>query len=285
MKIINLIENTEGSRHCACEHGLSFYIETEKHTLLMDTGASGLLLENAKKLGVELTKVDTVVLSHGHYDHGGGILPFVQINPDAVIYLHRDACRAYYSTRWETKELRYVGLDPAIRELKQAVFVTGTYRIDDELTLFSDIGSSRDVPDGNRALKVRVANGGGYELIQDDFRHEQCLVISEGNKKVLLSGCAHHGILNVMDRFRELFGEDPDVVISGFHMMKHEGYTPEDEDGIIRTARALREYRSVFYTGHCTDVKPFEDMKKIMGDQLLYVHCADEIPIFEEAGK
>ena len=76
MRIINLVENTEGASGCGVEHGLCFYIETEKHKLLMDAGQTGLLLENAEKLGIDLTQVDTVVLSHGHYDHGGGILPF-----------------------------------------------------------------------------------------------------------------------------------------------------------------------------------------------------------------
>ena len=83
MRIINLIENREGCSGCTPEHGLSFYIETKKHKLLMDTGATGLILENAEKLGVDLTEVDTVILSHGHYDHSGGIIPFTGINDRA----------------------------------------------------------------------------------------------------------------------------------------------------------------------------------------------------------
>ena len=71
MKILNLIENTEGAEGCAAEHGLSFYIETEKHRLLMDLGPSASVIGNAEKLGVDLKMVDTVILSHGHDDHGG----------------------------------------------------------------------------------------------------------------------------------------------------------------------------------------------------------------------
>ena len=73
MKIINLIENTPGIPNCGYEHGLSFYIETKNHRLLVDSGATDLFLWNAKTLGIDLTKVDTMILSHGHYDHGGGI--------------------------------------------------------------------------------------------------------------------------------------------------------------------------------------------------------------------
>ena len=277
MRIINLVENTEGASGCGSEHGLSFYIETERHKLLADTGASDLLLKNAEKLGIDLTKVDTVILSHGHYDHGGGILPFAEINPTAKIYIPAFAFGEYYSLR--NGAPRYIGLAEEIRKLPQVVIVGGTaagiFRIDDELSLFSGIGNTYPIPSANRNLRVKTKQG----LRQDDFRHEQCLVVSEGGRKVLLSGCAHHGILNVLDRYRELFGGEPDVAISGFHMMKKNGYSEEDLDMIADTAKELCKVSTVFYTGHCTGTEPFEAMKKIMGGQLRYVHSGDEIGI------
>ena len=289
MRIINLIENTEGASGCSVEHGLCFYIETEKHKLLMDTGQTELLLENAKKLGIDLTQVDTVVLSHGHYDHGGGILPFAKINPTAKIYVPEAAFGEYYAVN-KDGEPHYIGLAKEIQELPQVVKVSaeakpqtreeagassGIYRIDDELLLFSGIGSEHTIPSTNQRLKKKTEDG----FVQDDFAHEQCLVIKEGVKKVLLSGCAHHGILNIMDRYCELFGEEPDYVISGFHMMKKHSYSDEDINMIIDTALALRQYKTVFYTGHCTGVEPYNAMKKLMGNQLHYVHSGDEIRI------
>ena len=302
MRIINLVENTEGASGCGSEHGLSFYIETAHHKLLADTGASDLLLKNAEKLGIDLTKVDTVILSHGHYDHGGGILPFAEINPAAKIYIPAAAFGAYYSLRDGAP--RYIGLAEEIRRLPQVVIVgggtaaaepaaeaeeqvaeaetkvpdgtaAGIFRIDDELSLFSGIGNTYPIPSANRNLRVKTKQG----LRQDDFRHEQCLVVSEGGRKVLLSGCAHHGILNVLDRYRELFGGEPDVAISGFHMMKKSGYSKEDLDMIADTAKELSKVNTVFCTGHCTGTEPFEAMKKIMGGQLRYVHSGDEIGI------
>ena len=247
----------------------------------MDTGQTGLLLENAEKLGIDLTQVDTVVLSHGHYDHGGGILPFAKINPTAKIYVPEAAFGEYYSMN-KDGEPHYIGLAKEIQELPQVVKVSakasleakpeagekteaadGIYRIDDELS------------STNQRLKKKTEDG----FVQDDFAHEQCLVISEGVKKVLLSGCAHHGILNIMDRYCELFGEEPDFVISGFHMMKKHNYSDEDINMIIDTALALRQYKTVFYTGHCTGVEPYNAMKKLMGNQLHYVHSGDEIRI------
>ena len=297
MRIINLAENTEGAAGCGFEHGLCFYIETEHHKLLMDTGQSDLFIKNAEKLGVDLTKVDTVVLSHGHYDHGGGILPFAEINPDAKIYVQASAFGEYYSIDSKGQP-HYIGLAEGIRELPQIVvvgskpdseekedaqsevdtegsFEDGIYRIDDELSLFTGIGNEYPIPSANQRLMKKTEEG----MVQDDFGHEQCLVINEGTKSVLLSGCAHHGILNILDRYRALYGGDPDVVISGFHMMKRHGYSDEDITMIIDTALELRKLHTVFYTGHCTGVEPYNAMKKLMGDKLHYVHSGDEIRI------
>ena len=85
-KMIVLMEDTCGNPSCSFEHGLSVYVETDRHKLLMDTGATGKFLDNARILGVDLTQVDTVILSHGHYDHSGGIVSFLNENKQAQIY-------------------------------------------------------------------------------------------------------------------------------------------------------------------------------------------------------
>lgn len=283
MRIINLTENTLGRAGCPAEHGLCFYIETDHHKVLMDTGQSDLFRRNADILGIDLTAVDTVVLSHGHYDHGGGIPAFAVINPEARIYVRREAFGAFYS-RNSRGEVRYIGLAPKVRSVPGLMILgeaekgsgkeKGIYRIDEELSVFSGIGDRWPIPSANDRLLAETEKG----LVRDNFSHEQCLVVKEGEKSVLLSGCAHHGILNVLDRFRELFHKDPDAVISGFHMNKKDGlYTGDDLYMIIETAMELKKTKTVFYTGHCTGLEPFAAMKKIMGDQLSYVHCGDEI--------
>ena len=176
MKIICLSENTEGISGCEAEHGLSLYIETQKHKILLDTGASGLFAKNAEKLGIDLTAVDTVVLSHGHYDHSGGIMTFAEINPTAKIYIRRNAGGEYYHDE------RYIGIDKRILSLPQLVFTDAFLEIDDELTLFSGIEGRKFFSKSNLALTERTDNGD----IQDSFSHEQCLVISEGENKTLL---------------------------------------------------------------------------------------------------
>lgn len=261
MRIVNLVENTPGPCGCEAEHGLSFYIETERHKLLMDCGSSGMFLRNAGRLGIDLTQVDTVVLSHGHYDHAGGMMAFAALNPRARIYASAAAGGAYYST---TGGVHYTGIDKRILDLPGYCPVEGDLRIDEELFLFSGITGGRCPAKGNRNLKELV-NG---ELVQDRFVHEQCLVITQGEEHILLSGCAHHGILNILDRYRELFPDDPSLVLSGFHMMQADGYSEEDLERIRYTAYELMRLKTTFYTGHCTGAEPCAVMKEIMGDRL-----------------
>ena len=270
MKIINLIENTEGYPGCRCEHGLSFYIETERHTILVDTGASDGFLANATLLGVDLGRVDTVILSHGHYDHGGGIWAFAQRYPGIRIYMQRGAGGAFYHLKQQ--EEKYIGLDPGILKLPQCVFLDGDYRIDEELFLFSGIKGRRMWPEGNRELKRKERGG----FVQDGFEHEQCLVASQEDFHVLLSGCAHSGVLNILDRYREIYGRWPDVLVSGFHMKK-DRYGREDLEKIRETARLLRNTGILCYTGHCTGQRAFEVMKEIMGEQLQAIHSGELI--------
>lgn len=275
MKIVTLVENTPGAAGCGYEHGLSFYIETDRHKILMDTGASDLFLENAKKLGIDLAAVDIAVLSHGHYDHSGGLETFRSVNETAPIFLQSSAAGEYYSVPDSTAEPRYIGLSENAKALPGLFFVppVGELRIDDELSLFGGIGFAHSLSSANQDLKVKTEDG----LIEDSFGHEQCLVVREGRRSVLFSGCAHHGILNVLDRYRELYGEDPTHVISGFHMKKSTGYSEEDTQFIIDTALKLTKHRTMFYTGHCTGEVPFEAMKKIMEEQLTYVHSGEEV--------
>ncbi len=278
MRVVNLIENTKGHDRCAYAHGLSFYVETSKHKLLVDLGPSDAALHNAKELGIDLSKVDTVVLSHGHYDHSGGIMPFANINSEARIYMQETADADYYADdgeRAEGERYRYIGIDKAIAGLSQAVKIQGDHRIDDELELFTIKERSHDLPFTNKRLLIKE-NG---ELKRDDFVHEQYLVISEGDKKILISGCAHNGILSILDAFKEKYGAEPDMVISGFHLMKKTGYTDDELRQIISIGTELMRYSTKFVTCHCTGETAYEIMKNVLGDQLQYVHSGENVEV------
>ena len=277
MRIINLIENTEGRSGCVYAHGLSFYVETKKHRMLLDLGPSGQTLQNAQALGIDLAAIDTVILSHGHYDHSGGILPFAGINDRALIYMQESAVGDYYSDRGRTAPERYeyIGIDKNIAKLAQVRFLQGDHRIDDELELFTIKNRSHKLPSSNKRILVRR----GDQLLCDDFVHEQFLVIREGPKKVLMSGCAHSGILSIMDAFCDKYRKEPDLVISGFHLMKKTDYTGDEIREIEEIAGELKKYSTRFITCHCTGIPAFDRMKAIMGDQLAYVHSGEEIDL------
>ena len=276
MRIINLIENTEGKSECTYEHGLSFYIETENHKALLDLGQTDSSLKNAEMLGVDLKAIDTVVLSHGHYDHSGGMMVFAGINDCATIYLQEAAGGEYYADDGMQAigdRYRYIGIDKEILKLPQVRLVNGAHVIDDEFEVFTIGRRTHMLPFTNKRLLIKTEDG----FVADEFVHEHFLVVKDKGLNVLMSGCAHNGILSILDAYKEKYGDAPDIVVSGFHLMVKREYR-EDELQQIRTiAEELSKYPTKFYTCHCTGLPAFFEMKEIMGEQLEYVHSGDEI--------
>lgn len=277
MRIINLVENELGETGCEAAHGLSFYVETKNHKLLFDTSPSEVVLRNAQKLGVDLTVVDTVILSHGHYDHSGGIIAFMELNPNAKIYMQHNAGGDYYAYDGEDKGFRYIGIDKKILSLPQVQLLEGDTKIDEELQLFTVDKRAFPLPSTNKRLRELH----GVEYKQDEFKHEQNLLLTADGKKILFCGCAHNGILNVMETLERKFGKEllPDLVIGGFHLMKRTEFSETDTAEVSEIANRLKSYKAHFTTCHCTGLPVFNQMKEIMGDQLSYVRSGDEVVV------
>lgn len=269
MRIITVIENTCKNEKYAYEHGLCVYIETKKHKLLLDTGASSSFIENMKLLKINIKDIDTVILSHGHYDHAGGIIPFSKLNNKAKIYMQETANNDYYHGE------KYIGIDKDILDLSNVCLKNDDYQIDDELFVFTHVTDRQFWPKSNLELS-KIENN---KLIQDDFSHEQYLVVSQDGKHILFSGCAHNGILNILKQYQNLYHAMPDVVISGFHMKKKTEYSEEDIEIIKQTARQLNQFDTIFYTGHCTGEVAFGIMHEIMGNQLKHLHSGEDIDL------
>lgn len=258
MKIYTLIENTSCVDGFAYEHGLSLYIETEKMRILFDSGQSGAFADNAVKLGIDLGKVDVMILSHGHYDHSGGIGRFLELNNTAPVYISSTAFGMHYNA-----EDRYIGVDEELKNSSRFVFVDDYEEIGEGITLYGADKINAVTPIDSAGLKIKAPSG----MIPDTFRHEQYLMIEENNHKVLISGCSHNGILNIMETMK------PDVLVGGFHFMK------KSVEEVKAPADKLMEYDTKYFTCHCTGLEQFDYMKRIMGDRLSYLSAGNMIEI------
>ena len=270
MKIVCLVENTSSDCNLASEHGLCFYVETLKHKLLVDTGATSAFIDNAEKIGVDLTKVDTVFLSHGHYDHCGGVMAFAEINPHADIYINKKAFADFWMVNDSCR--KYIGIDRNIMALPQLKPVDGELKIDDELWIFNKAPFNKLLPLTNNELMIKTTqNDLSQKYVFDNFEHEQYLEINCSDKKLLFSGCAHKGIVNIISAYKTLRGTEPDYALSGFHTMNKNGYSEEEQVMIGDIAKELLQYKTVFYTCHCTGLEPYAMLKKSMGGRINYI--------------
>jgi len=262
MKITALAENTSEREDLKTVHGLSIYIETPMHKLLFDTGPEGIAFVNAEKLGVDLADVDAAIISHGHYDHGGALKKFLEVNGKAKVYIRELAFEPYFVNN--AGEKKYIGLDKELAKSDRIVFTGDTMRIDDELFLFSDVALSLDTK-SRTALLRQTADG--YE--QDDFKHEQNLILTAEGKAVLFSGCSHSGVGGILE---EALRYRPDIcaVFGGFHLFNPNSDETEEDDLVCRLAESLATCDTVFYTCHCTGKKAFEIMHEIMWERLRY---------------
>ena len=258
MKIVTLLENTTCSEELACEHGLSLYIETGTHKILFDAGSTDAFAQNAEKLGIDLSQVDIAVLSHGHDDHGGGLGHFLKINQTAPVYIHEHAFRTHGNAVGKN-----IGLDPRLLDTGRVIPVGEHLAIDDGIVLYACNEKPRPFGTDSAGLTE--------EGKPDLFTHEQYLLIREGETTVLISGCSHKGILNIMQWF------SPDILVGGFHFMKID---PEKQRDLLEHAAGkLLAHPTVYYTGHCTGGPQFAVMKEIMGSRLEAISTGRELYI------
>ncbi|MBQ2957060.1 MAG: MBL fold metallo-hydrolase [Clostridia bacterium] len=259
MKLITLMENTSARDDLYSEHGLSLYIETGDCRILFDAGQTELFSENAEKLNVDLKKVDLAILSHGHYDHSGGLMRFLQLNDHAPLYMNERA----FSDCWHGAD-HYIGIDQSLRDSGRIILTGDEYAVAPQLTLYTMNALPRRFPLSGAGLTVRQPDG---SFLQDEFLHEHYLLIEENGKRILISGCSHKGILNIMEWLK------PDVLIGGFHFMKMDPM--QDRSALKDAADALNAYETVYYTCHCTGTEQYAALKEWMGDKLRYISAGD----------
>ena len=264
IKVIPLVENTTSDKNLGKKHGLCLYIETARHKLLFDVGPNGLFLENAAKLGIDISQIDAVFLSHGHTDHAGGLKAFLGANEKAKIYLRKTAAEPHY--------IKVCGIpfsvsaDKSLISGNRFVFTDEVTKIDEELTVFSDVKPIFPLPSSDKKLFMKRCG----KIIPDDFGHEQSLIVNVNGEKYLFCGCSHAGIVNIRNKADEVSDGEISAVFGGFHLYNPPTGKYESIDFIAKTAAELAKTRSDYYTCHCTGEKAFEQMKPVLGERLHY---------------
>jgi 7,8-dihydropterin-6-yl-methyl-4-(beta-D-ribofuranosyl)aminobenzene 5'-phosphate synthase len=280
MKITALIENTrpDAETELVAEHGLSLLVERDGQRILFDTGASGAFGDNADKLGIDLAGVDAVVVSHHHFDHGGGLARLLEENRTAKVYLRSSGEKDFYF-RAPLLGSRYIGLDQELlrEQAGRLQFVDGFTEILPGVYILTAIDTQHAQPKGNKRLFVKKND----VFEQDSFAHELLMVTREEGGLVVFSGCSHHGIQNMLSTVTGRFPDDPiKAVVGGFHLIGLPVFnTMAGSRKDIRGLGAeLLEYPvGQYYTGHCTGAKAFKVLKGVMADKLQHFQTGSEL--------
>jgi len=263
MKITALVENQSKSE-LKGKHGLALYIETSKHRILFDVGPDDTLFENSEALGINLLEIDIVVISHGHYDHGGALEPFLKLNHSAKVYAQRKAFERHYSKTLFKK--RDVSLAPDLLTHPQVVLLDGDYTISDELILFTTPDIEKYKSTANKTLYSEAG--------RDDFSHEQNLIILD-DTNVLVMGCGHAGAVNILEK---AVVYKPQVCVGGYHLWNPVSKKTVPDKLLESISQELSKHDIHYYTCHCTGQEAYDYLARRV-QNMSYLFCGNTIEV------
>ncbi|MDY5730819.1 MAG: MBL fold metallo-hydrolase [Eubacteriales bacterium] len=268
MKVHILTDNQCKLPHLKQENGVSILVETKKHTILIDAGQSDVFMQNAEAMGLDLQKVDVCCLSHGHYDHCNGILHFLNVNKHAKVYASSDIFGKYYNINNE-----YVGVSPELKKHKDRfVFVDADYFIDESIYFFT--GNDRQTVNSIREIGYTAKSNGLME--PDDFHHELYVVIGDGKKKIVVSGCTHKGINNVLYWARH---ENISAFIGGIRFGNLSFEVPKQAAQLQQAVADLKRYNVKYFAMHCRADSIYRHLEQELTDKFYRVTVGESFEI------
>ena len=219
VRITVLAENTAEGRGLLAEHGLAFWIEAGSQCILFDTGQGGVLVNNGYRLGISLSRVDAIVLSHGHYDHTGGLADALRGNRPTAIYAHPDAMKPKFAQNKDGTS-REIGMpylcEQAVeRRRGQLVLTEKPTRVSNVLTATGPVPRVTEFED----------TGGPFFLdaqcrTPDPLVDDQAVFFESTRGTVVLLGCAHAGVINTLRYVRQRTDNRPiHAVLGGMHLV------------------------------------------------------------------
>ncbi len=266
MKIVTLIENLVYKQGLVAEHGLSFYIETAHKRILFDTGQGTNFIANAKVLGIDLQEVDAVVISHGHYDHAGGLYAFLELNKTAKVHIKKEAFS--YKVHGDR---RFIGtpFKPLLLD-NRTEYISQITQIDEGIYIMPGIPIKNPLDTHFKNLNI---NDHG-KLINDEFNDELFLAIVQNNELSVISSCSHRGITNIMEAATSAFNHPVNMILGGFHLKDAK---PGQLDTIIKYLEGLNP-KSIGVC-HCTGVEKYAQLLQIFRTKVFYNATGNSIEL------
>ena len=246
LKITTLIENTQGE-HLALkiEHGLSYFIETDSKKIIFDTGSSDSFIYNSKLLKIDVSETDIVVLSHGHYDHSGGLKYLLNYTKKFKLFTGEGFFNEKYGSLNNSYE--YLGSDFDEKYLKENKvdysFVNNQVtQITESVYIVTNFDKTFDDEVINPRFVIRRNN----KFIQDDFRDEVMLAVDTDKGLVLVLGCSHPGVKNMISTAVNTLEKPVYAVIGGTHLVESHG------ESLRESIAYLKEKPEIIGVSHCT---------------------------------
>ena len=248
------------------EHGMSWHIETPDGQILFDTGASGeVLLHNAALLGIDWHALDALALSHAHYDHTGGLRHvFDRVRSEIPLYAHPDLFRARYA---EVKsELREVGIITPRDELEAHVDLRLSA---DPTEILPGLWTTGEITDRSffegRGLSHQIKTDDDSGWLPDPYRDDFSLVLKTDRGLVVLLGCGHAGLLNILAQIKRQFDDEIIAVAGGTHLMSADEAMLQQAISDLQTTYGSPR----LYPCHCTGKRAFDALNAAFGDLVL----------------